>query len=138
MFPIIEIPAVVSDVCKQDREVFCRAEGVEWVSRDVTGLLVSPKKTGQGIYDLQVFPDRDQPPSRRARHEAVFEAGWDCERLAQEHRQVLAPDYRGGGRVVVSRDWMYAHHERGFKIYGVKKGSDDVQHGMRPYQIKFS
>jgi hypothetical protein len=134
MLPIIEIPSIVSDVFTQYRSVFCREEGFDWVSRYVTGLLVSPNKTLQGIYDLQVFPDRDQPPSRRAMHEAVFEAGWDPDRLAQQHRKVITPDYRGHGRVVISLDWTFAHHERGSKIYAVKKGYDYVQKGMRQYQ----
>jgi hypothetical protein len=134
MFPILEIPSVISDVFTQYRSVFCRNEGFDWVSRYVTGLLVSPNKTLQGIYDLQVFPDRDQPPSRRAMHGAVFEAGWDSDRLAQQHRQVIAPDYRGHGRVVISLDWTFAHHERGPKIHAVKKGYDYVQQGLRQYQ----
>jgi hypothetical protein len=134
MFPILEIPAIVSEVFNQYRDVFCRDEGFDWVSRYVTGLLVSPNKTLQGIYDLQVFPEREQPPSRRAMHEAVFEAGWDADRLLQQHRQVIAPDYRGNGRVVVSLDWTYAHHERGPRIYGVKQRYDYVQHGMKHYQ----
>lgn len=134
MFPILEIPASISNVLGQYRDVFCREEGFDWVSRYVTGLLVSPNKTLQGIYDLQVFPDIEQPPSRRAMHAAVFEAGWDCDVLAQQHRQKIAPDYRGRGRVVISLDWTYAHHERGPKIHGVKKSYDYVQRGMRRYQ----
>ena len=134
MFPIIEIPSVVSDVFNQYRDVFCRAEGFDWVSRYVTGLLMSPNKTLQGIYDLQVFPDREQPPSRRAMHEAVFEAGWDSALLAQQHRQGIARDYRGHGRVVISLDWTFAHHDRGPQIYAVKKGYDYVHKGMRQYQ----
>jgi hypothetical protein len=39
----------------------------------VTGLLGSSNKTLQGIYADQVWPE--QKPSRRAMHEAVFEAG---------------------------------------------------------------
>jgi hypothetical protein len=134
MFPILEMPPIVSDVFHHYRDVFCREAGFEWVSRYVTGLLVSPNKTVQGIYDLQVFPDRDQAPSRRAMHEAVFEAGWDVDQLAQRHRQIIAPEYRGSGRAVMSLDWTFAHHERGPKIHGVKKAYDYVQGGMRQYQ----
>ena len=54
MFPILEVPTVVSDVFNRYRDVFCREEGFAWVSRYVTGLLVSPNKTVQGIYDLHV------------------------------------------------------------------------------------
>ena len=134
MFPILEIPSTVNQVLSQYRDVFCRDEGFEWVSRYITGLLVSPNKTLQGIYDLQVFPDREQPPSRRAMHEAIFEAGWDADQLMRQHRQSIAADYRRPGRVVISLDWTYAHHDRGSKIYGVKKGYDYVQQGMRQYQ----
>jgi hypothetical protein len=34
------------------REVCCRAEGFEHISRYVTGLILSPNKTLQGIYDM--------------------------------------------------------------------------------------
>ena len=95
---------------------------------------MSPNKTLQGIYALQVFPEREHPPSRRAMHEAVFEAGWDSDRLARQHRQVIASDDRGRGRVVLSLDWTFAHHARGARMYGVKKGYDSVQKGMRQYQ----
>lgn len=134
MFPILEIPASVSCVFDQYRNAFCREEGFDWVSRYVTGLLMSPNKTLQGIYDLQVFPDREQPPGRRAMHGAVFEAGWDSDLLTQQHRQNIASDYRSPGRVVISLDWTYAHHERGPTIYGVKKGYDYVLQGMSRYQ----
>jgi hypothetical protein len=134
MFPIITIPTVVSDVFHHYRAVFCRDEGFDWVSRYVTGLLLSPNKTVQGIYDLQVFPEHEHRPSRRAMHNAVFEAGWSSEQLAKQHRQVIAPDYRGCGRVVISLDWTYAHHDRGPQIHGVKKGYDYVHKGMRQYQ----
>ncbi len=120
MFPIIKIPPAIQTFFSQYRDVFCRSAGFEWVSRYITGLLVSPNKTVQGIYDLQVFPGDDQPPSRRAMHAAVFEAGWDSEVFIRRHRQVIAPDYRGHGRVVISLDWTYAHHARGAAIYGVK------------------
>jgi hypothetical protein len=122
MFPSLAIPPSVREVLRQYREVFCRDEGVDWVSWYITGLLVSPNNTLQGIYDLPVFPDREQRPSRRAMHEAVFEAGGEPDRLAQQHRQYIAADYRGKGRVVMSLDWTYAHHARGAKLSGVKKG----------------
>jgi hypothetical protein len=58
----------------------------------------------QGIYDLQGWGE-DKPASRRARHEAVFEAGGDAEALLSRHREVVAPDHRGHGREVISLDW---------------------------------
>jgi hypothetical protein len=40
-------------------------------------LIVSPNKTLQGIYAQQVWDEHQ--PTRRAMHEAVFEAGWEAE-----------------------------------------------------------
>ena len=45
------------------REVFCRAEGFEHVERYVTGLILNPNKTLQGIYDAQVWPRRSPAES---------------------------------------------------------------------------
>jgi hypothetical protein len=42
--------------------------------------------------------------------------------------------HRGCGREVISRDWTYAHHERGPKIWGVKKAWDHVAQRLAPYQ----
>ena len=75
MLPIIEVPQTIASGMEKYRDVFCREEGFEHVSRYVTGLIISPNKTLQGIYDLQVW--EGDPPSRRAMHEAVFEAGWE-------------------------------------------------------------
>jgi hypothetical protein len=35
---------------------------------------------------------------------------------------------------VLSLDWTYAHHERGLKIWGVKKAWDHVAKRLPPYQ----
>ena len=75
MLPIIEVPETIRTGMAGFRSLFCRDEGFEHICRYVTGLVISPNKTLQGIYDLQVF-DGDRP-SRRAMHESVFEAGWD-------------------------------------------------------------
>jgi hypothetical protein len=108
------------------RPIFCRKEGFEHVSRYVTGLILSPNKTLQGMYDLQVWDQ--QAPSRRAMHAGVFEAGWDDAALMQQHRAVVARDYRGHGRAVISLDWTLVHHERGPKIYAVQRAYDYVAH----------
>lgn len=113
--------------------MFCRAEGFDHVSRYVTGLLLSPHKTLQGIYDVQGW-EPGAPRSRRAMHEAVFEAGWAADALMPHHRAVIACEHRGRGREVISLDWTYAHHERGLKIWGVKKAWDHVAHRLVPYQ----
>ncbi len=132
MVPITAPPNSVKAFLRNYRDVFCRDEGFEWISRYVTGLLISPNKTLQGMYDLQVFPEGQPHPSRRAMHNAVFEAGWQDDRLIARHCEVIAPDYRGRGRgrVVMSLDWTYAHHERDDHIHGVKKRYDYVHKRM--------
>jgi hypothetical protein len=126
MLPITRVPETIATGMAQFRSVFCREEGFEHVSRYVTGLIVSPNKTLQGIYDLQVW-DR-QAPSRRAMHAGVFEAGWDDAALMQRHRAVIAEDYRGRGRAVIALDWTLVHHERGPQIYAINRAYDYVTH----------
>jgi dsDNA-binding SOS-regulon protein len=134
MLPIVQIPETVRDGMQNYRDVFCRDEGFDYVSRYVTGLIISPNKTLQGIYDLQVW-DRDRKkPSRRAMHGAVFEAGWGSDALIQRHRAVVAPDHRGRGREVISLDWTFAHHDRGPEIYASEKGYDYVENRPSRYQ----
>jgi hypothetical protein len=133
MVPLVGVPETIRCGLAPYRDVFCRAEGFEHISRYVTGLLLSPNKTLQGLYDLQVW-EPGAPHSRRAMHEAVFEAGWDAERLMPRHRAVIANAHRGCGREVISLDWTYAHHERGRKIWGVKKAWDHVAQRLVPYQ----
>jgi hypothetical protein len=133
MLPIVGVPETIRQGLAKYRDVFCRDAGVEHISRYVTGLILSPNKTLQGIYDLQVWGE-EQSPSRRAMHEAVFEAGWAADALMPQHRKVIAPDHRGRGKEVLSLDWTYAHHERGTKIWGVKKAWDHVKKRLSPYQ----
>jgi len=132
MLPITRVPETIANGMAKFRPVFCREEGFEHVSRYVTGLIVSPNKTLQGIYDLQVW--EGERPSRRAMHAGVFEAGWDDDALMQRHRAEVAPDYRGRGRTVIALDWTLAHHERGPKIYGVRRAYDYVTHRMTLFQ----
>ena len=112
--------------------MFRRSEGFEYVSRYVTGLLVSPNKTSQGIYAAQVW--EGNKPGYRAMHEAVFEAGWDAEELLPRHRAVIAPEHRRRGREVISLDWTLVHHERGPHIYGTTKSYDYVEKRMGRFQ----
>ena len=133
MLPIVGVPETVGHMMASYRDVFCRDAGFEHVSRYVTGLILSPNKTLQGMYALQVW-NQDAPPSRRAMHEAVFEAGWAAEALMPRHREVVAPDHRGRGREVMCLDWTYAHHERGPHIWGVSKGWDYVEQRSARYQ----
>jgi hypothetical protein len=116
------------------RSVFFRDAGFAHVSRYVTGLLLSPYKTLQGIYSQWVFPEGESV-SRRAMHEAVFEGGvGPSEGLMVQHRQAVAQRYQGQGRQVIGLDWTFAHHERSNCIYGVKRSFDYVENRMSRYQ----
>jgi len=132
MLPICGVPETIRQGMMEYRELFCRDEGFEHVSRYVTGLILSPNKTLQGIYALQIW--EGEPPSRRAMHEAVFAAGWDAERLMPHHRAVVAAEHRGRGREVISLDWTLAHHEWGPEIWGVTKSYDYVERRMARFQ----
>lgn len=132
MLPITGVPETIARGMAAFRDLFCRAEGFEPVSRYVTGLILSPNKTLQGIYTLQVW-DRETP-SRGARHEAVCEAAWDSQALIQRHRATVGPDHRGRGHEVLSLDWTLAHHERGPHICGVDLAYDDVQKRTTRFQ----
>src|SRR6266511_3655999 len=125
MLPIIGIPETIAQGLAGCRDLFCRMEGFAHISRYVTGLIRSPNKTLQVIYDLHVW-DR-HTPSRRAMHAAVFAAGWDSPAFMPRHRAQVAYDHRGRGREVISLDWTLAHHERGPHIFGVDQAYDDVQ-----------
>jgi hypothetical protein len=132
MLPIVGVPETVRKGLRAYRDLFRRDEGFEYVSRYVTGLLVSPNKTLQGIYASQVWPE--QRPSRRAMHEAIFEAEWNAEELLPRHRTLIAPEHRDRGREVISLDWTLVHHERGPEIYGVSKSYDYVERRMARFQ----
>jgi hypothetical protein len=108
---MVEVPTTIRQRLRPYGDLFRRAEGFEHVSRYVSGLLVSPNKTLQGIYAQQVW--EGNKPSRRAMHEAVFEAGWDAEQLLPRHRTLIAPEHQGRGREVIALDWTLVHHERG-------------------------
>jgi hypothetical protein len=132
MLPITGRPETIARGMGGFRDLFCRTEGFNHLSRYVTGLILSPNKTLQGIYALQVW-ERDTP-SRRAMHEAVFEAGWDSHALMQRHRAQVAHEHRGRGREVISLDWTLAHHERGPRIFGVDQAYDYVQRRTTRFQ----
>jgi len=132
MLPLVGVPETVRKGLRPYRDLFRRDEGFEYVSRYVTGLLVSPNKTLQGIYANQVWPEKK--PSRRAMHEAVFEAEWKAEELLPRHRALIAPEHPNRGREVISLDWTLVHHERGPEIYGVSKSYDYVERRMARFQ----
>jgi hypothetical protein len=132
MLPIVGVPDTIRQGLRPYRDLFRRDEGFEYVSRYVTGLIVSPKKTLQGIYAQQVW--EEDTPTRRTMHEAVFEAGWKAEELLPRHRKLIAPEHRGRGREVISLDWTLVHHERGPHIYGNTKSYDYVERRMAWFQ----
>jgi hypothetical protein len=132
MLPMVGVPETVRKGLRPYRDLFRRDEGFEYVSRYVTGWLVNPNKTLQGIYAAQVWPE--QKPSRRAMHEAVCEAEWNAEELLPRHRALIAPEHHNRGREVISLDWTLVHHERGPHIYGVTKSYDDVERRMGRFQ----
>ena len=126
MTPILEIPESVSQYLKYYRNLFCRKEGFESICRFVTGLLLSPNKTLQGIHACQVFSEN--PKSRRSMHESVFESGWSSEELMSRHRNHLSSHYsQAKGKSVISLDWTFGHHDWGKKIHGVKWQWDYVK-----------
>jgi hypothetical protein len=127
MLPLVGVPPTIAAGMKNYREVFCRAEGYEHVSRYVSGLVLNENKTLQGIYAQQVWPEGKEV-TRRAMHAGVFEAGWSSEELMVKHRAEVAADHRGGsGREVIALDWTLSHHERGPQIFGVKEAYDYVE-----------
>jgi hypothetical protein len=132
MLPMVGVPETLRRGLRPYRDLFGRTEGFEHLSRYVTGLIVSPNKTLQGIYANQVW--EGDKPSRRAMHEAVFEAGWEAEELLPRHRAVIAPEHQGRGREVISLDWTLVHHERGPQIYGTTKSYDYVEKRMGRFQ----
>jgi hypothetical protein len=129
---MVEVPETIRKGLRPYRDLFRRAEGFEHVSRYVTGLIVSPNKTLQGIYAQQVW--EEHKPTRRTMHEAVFEAGWEAEQLLPRHRALIAPEHRQRGREVISLDWTLVHHERGPHIYGTTKSYDYVEGRMGRFQ----
>lgn len=132
MLPMVGVPETIRKGLRPYRDLFRRAEGFEYVSRYVTGLIVSPNKTLQGIYAQQVW--EEDKPTRRTMHAAVFEAGWEAEELLPRHRTLIAPEHRGRGREVISLDWTLVHHDRGPHIYGTAKSYDYVERRMGRFQ----
>jgi hypothetical protein len=132
-WPLVGLGSTLQQFMVAYREVFCREEGFEHVSRYINGLLLSANKTLQGIYAQIVWPEGKQV-SRRAMHEAVFEAGWSRDTLMEHHRHNIAPQYRGRGRAVMSLDWTFSYHPYSEKIYGAKTAYDYVHRRWNCYQ----
>jgi SRSO17 transposase len=132
-WPFVGIGATVEQFMVAYREVFRRAEGFEHVSRYINGLLLSANKTLQGIHAQITWPE-GKAVSRRAMREAIFEVGWSRESLMQRHRERVAAHYPSSGRAVISLDWTFAYHPYSEKIYGAKRGYDDVHQCQSRYQ----
>lgn len=132
MLPIVEVPEPIRGGLAPYRDVFCREQGFAPSSRYLTGLLLSPNKPLQGIYDLQVWGE--EPPSRRAMPEAVFEAGWAAAERLPRPRATIAPEHGGKGREVSGLDWTLLHHERGPEIDGTTKRYDYVARRVGRFQ----
>lgn len=133
MIPFVGVPETIAKGMSAYREVFCRAEGFEHVSRYISGLLLSENKTLQGIAAQQLDLE-GEAVSRRAMHAAVFEAGWDSEGLMMQHRVIVGQEHQGRGREIISLDWTLSHHEDGINIYGTKRSYDYVKHCMSRFQ----
>jgi hypothetical protein len=130
MLPITCVPETLVKGMESFRKSFCRAEGFEPICRFITGLILSPNKTLQGIYGAP----EGRRPSRRAMHEAVFEAGWDSGASSSLiERRWLRP-IGGRGRQVIWLDWTLSHHERGPKTYAVTPGYDYVERRRTLFQ----
>jgi len=133
LLPLVGIPELIAEGLRPYRDLFCRAAGFKHVSRYVTGLLLSPNKTLQGIHAQQVWPE-EAGVSRRAMHAAVFEAGWNSDGLLPRHRAVVSEAHRGQGLEVMGLDWTYVHHDQGPEIYAAKRAYDHVEGRLSTYQ----
>jgi hypothetical protein len=67
MFPVVMVPESPREGLTPYCALFCRDAGCAHIGQYVTGLILSPDKTLQGIYALQVWEDSTHP-SRHATH----------------------------------------------------------------------
>ena len=133
MFPLIGIPETVAQFLKQYRKVFCREAGFKHIGHYINGLLMSSNKTLQGIYSQLVWDEKEKV-SRRAMHEAVFEAGWEYQELMKQHRRVVSPIHQGKGREIIALDWTFSYHPYSEKIFAAKEAYDYVNRCWSCYQ----
>lgn len=134
MLPFVGIPNTIQQGMSTFRDLFSRQAGFDHVSRYISGLLLSPNKTLQGIHSQFVSTAEQPLPGRRAMHAGVFESPWEQEALMQRHRLQVSQQYAHSARVVISLDWTQGHHERGKQIFGVKRQYDYVDNCMSCYQ----
>lgn len=134
MLPIVGVPPTLTRLLSNYRDLFCRHQGFAHVGRYLTGLLLCPNQTLQGIHAQQTWLDQ-APVSRRAMHAAVFAARWDDAALMSRHRAVVTAEHRRRGREVIALDSTLAHHERARQMFGVKRRYDYVEKRMSRPQI---
>ncbi len=94
MIPLVGVPKSIEKSLEKYKGLFKRKKGFETVSRFITGLILSPNKTLEGIHSQQFWED-GKGIKRRAMHHAVFEAGWKSEEIMPQHRDIIAPEHRG-------------------------------------------
>ena len=133
MTPLVGISSSVAKFLQSYHHVFCKQAGWKHINRYINGLLISPNKTLQGIYK-QIVWDEDDKVSRRAMHEAVFEAQWQYQQLMKSHRQKIDVIHRGKGREVIALDWTFSYHPYSEKIFGAKDLYDYVHRCYSCYQ----
>jgi len=133
MLPLVGIPRTIAKFLKSYRKVFRKEAGFKHISRYINGLLISSNKTVQGIYS-QLVLNEENKVSRRAMHEAVFEAGWQYQKLMQEHRNKIGEIHSAKGREIIALDWTFSYHPYSEKIFGAKPAYDYVNRCWSCYQ----
>ena len=133
MLPLVGIPRTIAKFLKSYRQVFRKEAGFKHISRYINGLLICSNKTLQGIYNQLVW-DGDNKVSRRAMHEAVFEAGWQQQEFMKEHRNKIGAIHSGKGREIIALDWTFSYHPYSEKIFGAKPAYDYVNRCWSCYQ----
>ena len=133
MIPLVGIATSVEKFLKSYRNVFFKDAGWKHINRYINGLLMSSNKTLQGIYH-QIVWNEDQKVSRRAMHEAIFEAPWQYSQLMKSHRQKIDTIHRGKGREVIALDWTFSYHPYSEKIFAAKDLYDYVHRCYSCYQ----
>ena len=133
MIPLVGISASVADFLQSYRNVFSKEAGWKHINRYINGLLISSNKTLQGIYH-QIVWNEDEKVSRRAMHEAVFEAQWQYSQFMKSHRQKIDAIHRGQGREIIALDWTFSYHPYSEKIFAAKDLYDYVHRCYSFYQ----
>jgi len=78
MLPLVGVPATVAAFLSKYRDLFCRQEGFEHVSRYITGLLLSENKT-EGEYPLPTNLARRKRGKEKSDARSCIWAGWKSE-----------------------------------------------------------